>query len=97
MRTKRLNENFQEYYKDVFVGNSKIRKAGGSYVITIPKSVFEKSELKKGSKVIVFLLKKTKKIFDKANQSEEWVKMNKKDKIMFEAWKEDKEKDEGWE
>lgn len=97
MRSKKWNEKFQEFYKEVVIGDSKIRKAGGCYVITVPKSVMKKSDLKKGSKVVVFLLKKTKKIFDKTNQSQEWVKMNKKERIMFEVWKEQKEKDKGWE
>ena len=97
MEAKDRKEKYQPYFKEISVGIQKIREAGGCFVITIPKHIIELADLNKGSNVHVLLFKRIKKFHKELADDEQWVKMKKKEKIMFEAWKNQKESDNEWE
>ena len=65
----------------------KLRKNGGVYVVTIPKSVVQKYGLRKGSPIHPILLVRRRFHKDETKENEEWVKLSKKERLQFEAWK----------
>ena len=65
----------------------RLRKNGGVYVITIPKRVVQKHNLRKGSPIHPILLVRRRFHKDEVNEDDEWIKISKKERLQFEAWK----------
>ena len=91
MKVKDRKIKYQILIQEISLGNCKIRETGGCHVITIPKNISKEYQLKKGDKVDVILLKKKKMYFGSLKEGEEWVKLDKRERIMFEQWKKEKE------
>jgi len=94
MKVKDRNIKYQILIQEISISNCKIRETGGCHVITIPKNISKEYQLKTGNKVDVILLKKKKMYFNALKEGEEWVKLSKRERIMFDQWK--KEQDDPW-
>jgi len=86
MEVKKPNQKYQSHYEDFCIGVKKLRETGGCTVITIPKKVMKEIGLKKGSHILVTLHKRTKKFHDELEGGEQWVKLNKRERIQFKYW-----------
>lgn len=85
-------KKYQAYYEDVCLGVQQLRQTGGCTVITIPKAIMEKLKLRKNSHVLITLHIRKKKFRDELKEGEEWVKMNQRERIMFQQWLEERVK-----
>ena len=74
------------WYEEIPLPICAIRCTGGSYVITIPKKAMKKYKLKKGSRVLPILLKRKRLFKGEFPNDEEWIKLTKKERLMFEGW-----------
>ena len=86
MEKKKPGEVYQPYFDDICIGTQRIRKTGGCYVITVPKAIVEQLKLRKDDTVLPILIVRRKKFHGELQEGEEWVKMTKKERIMFEQW-----------
>jgi len=87
MEVKKPTRQNTRWYEEISMPVQKLRKNGGVYVITIPKSVVQKHNLRKGSPIHPILLVRRRFNKDELHENEEWVKLSKKERLQFEAWK----------
>jgi len=93
MEVKKPTHRYQSYYEDVCLGVQKLRQTGGCTVITIPKAVMSKLRLRKNSHVMVTLHIRRKKFHDELEEGKEWVKISRRERIMFQEWLDKRKKD----
>lgn len=91
MEVSRQKKSYEPYFEEVSIGLQRIRKTGGCTVITIPKAIIEQFDLENVKKAIVVLLIRHKKIKSELQEGEEWVKLTKRERIMFESWSKDRQ------
>ena len=82
---------YNVWYDEISLGLQKIRKSGRCLVVNIPNSVVKQHNLTKGDKVLPILIVRKRKLVGELQPDEEWVKMTKKDRIMFKAYLKEKE------
>lgn len=86
MERKKPTHSYQPYFEDICLGTQRIRKTGGCYVITVPKAIVEQLKLRKDDSVLPILIVRRKKFHGELQEGEEWIKMSKREMIMFEQW-----------
>jgi len=96
MEIKDRKKKYQLQLQQIDIGKQKIRETGECYVITIPKRIMEKYNLRKGLKVNVLLFRIEKKNFDELKEGEEWIKLSKRERIMFEQMIKEKKEESKW-
>jgi len=96
MEIKDRKKKYQLQIQEIDIGKRKIRETGECYVVTIPKRIMEEYKLRKGMKVNIILLRLLKKNFGELKEGEEWIKMKKKDRIMFSQWMKEQEEESKW-
>lgn len=82
------NNKHKNYHwlEEISLPIQQIRQTGGVFVITIPQATIKKYNLEKGTKVHPILLRRKRRQFGELKEGEEWVKMDKIDRIKFEQW-----------
>jgi len=97
MNIKNRNKKYQLTFEHISTPLVKVRKSGNSLVVRIPAGLAKKHNINEGTKLFFTMHIQRKKFFGELEDDEEWVKMNKRERIMFEAWNEEKERDKEWE
>jgi len=77
---------YDVWFDEICLGKQSIRNVGNSFVITIPKKIVKNNNLTKGESVIPIIIVRKRKLAGELKDDEEWVKMSKKDRIMFNSY-----------
>jgi len=91
LKTVKPTRKKNRWYEEISLPITKLRRNGGVYIITIPKKIVKEHNLRKGSSVHPFLLVRRRFHKDELPENEEWVKLSKKERLQFEAWKRTRE------
>ena len=91
MKIDNSKRKYKIWFDEICLGKQTIKQTGNSFVITIPKHFIYQNDLSKGDVVLPILFVRKKFLLGEKSKGEEWLKLTRKERIMFESFIKEKE------